>query len=531
MTSRRSFLKTAALASTASVVVPRRAWSATRTLRPGDFMMVDLPTADLTADTVAFLREYGVRGVCLFQRHIQSEAQTRGLVESLRAALGPDVLVAIDQEGGGVLRTRTLPFAPSAMSLGAGDDPAMAEAVGAAVGRGLRSMGFNWDFAPVLDVNNNPGNPVIGDRSFGADPALVERMGLAWMRGLSTAGVAGCVKHFPGHGDTHVDSHHGLPVVDKPLATLEALEFAPFRAAARAGAPAFMTAHIVFPALDPEHPATLSRPILTGLLRERYGYEGVITTDSMGMQAVSDRYGRGDAARMTLAAGADLVLALGNREAQTATAESIAAVLRDTSIPASEMRRKAERLTALARRFPVHTTPYGAAERQSDGETMRRAWAAGLTTVGDARPITPRAPITVVVSQGAPGGSASDSGLSGQGLTARLAERYDVRLVTFDGSADTQEAAERDFAAFHRPGTPVVFASTSRLRLTPSVKAFAARVQPSLHLALWNPYNVADVPAPALVTYGFRPEALDAALAWMTGQAQAPGRLPVEMPR
>ena len=531
MTSRRSFLKTAALASTASVVVPRRAWSAPATLRPGDFMMVDLPTPDLTADTVAFMREYGVRGVCLFQRHIQSEAQTRGLVESLRAAIGPDVLVAIDQEGGGVLRTRTLPFAPSAMSLGAANDPALTEAVGAAVGRGLRTMGFNWNFAPVLDVNNNPGNPVIGDRSFGADPALVERLGLAWMRGLTNAGVAGCVKHFPGHGDTQVDSHYGLPVVDKPLATLEALELAPFRAAARVGAPAFMTAHIVFPTLDTEHPATLSRPILTGLLRERYGYEGVITTDSMGMQAITDKFGRGDAARLALTAGADLVMALGSREAQTSTAESIAAVLRDTSVPASEMRRKAERLAALARRFPVRSTAYGDAERRTDGDTMRRAWAAGLTTVGAARPIAPRAPLTLVVSQGAPGGSASDSGLSGQGLTGRLSERYDVRVVTFDGSADAQDAAMRDFAAFHRAGTPVVFASTSRLRLTPSVKALAAHVQPTLHLALWNPYNVADVPAPALVAYGFRPEALDAVLAWMAGEAQAPGRLPIEMPR
>ncbi len=530
MTSRRTFLRSAALSTAAVAAYPRSAWSASKTLRPGDFMMVDLPSADLTADTVAFLREYGVRGVCLFQRHIESEAQTRGLVESLRAALGRDVLVAVDQEGGGVFRTRTLPFAPSAMNLGASNDPAMAESVGAAVGRGLRSMGFNWNFAPVLDVNNNPGNPVIGDRSFGSDPALVERLGMAWMRGLGSAGVAGCVKHFPGHGDTQTDSHLGLPVVDKPLATLEALELAPFRAAARAGAPAFMTAHIVFPQIDPEHPATLSRPVLTGILRERFGYEGVITTDSMGMQAVSDRYGRGDAARMTLAAGADLVLALGNREAQVATAESLERVLRDTSIPASEMRRKVERLAALAHRFPVDTREYTGAERQSDGQTMRRAWAAGLTTVGAARPIAAGTPITLVVSQGSAAGAASDSGLSGQGLTARLAERYDVRVVTFDGGADDQSAALAMFATVHRAGTPVVFASTSRLRLSPSVKALAARVAPALHLALWNPYNAADVPAPALLTYGFRPEALDAALAWMTGQAQAPGRLPVEMP-
>ena len=161
---------------------------------------------------------------------------------------------------------------------------------------------------------------------------------------------------------------------------------------------------------------------------------------------------------------------------------------------------------------------------------MRRAWAAGLTTVGAARPIPAGSALTLVVSQGSAAGAASDSGLSGQGLTARLAERYDVRVVTFDAAADDQSAPLAAFATVHRPGTPVVFASTSRLRLSEPVKALAARVAPALHLALWNPYNAADVPAPALLTYGFRPEALDAALAWLTGQAQAPGRLPVEMP-
>ncbi|HYE57890.1 MAG TPA: glycoside hydrolase family 3 protein, partial [Rhodothermales bacterium] len=483
---------------------------------------------------VAFLREYGIRGVVLFQRNLTSENQVRGLTESLRAAVGRHVLVGIDQEGGGVWRTRTLPFGPSAMSLGASDDPQLAERVGHAVGRGLHALGLNWNYAPVLDVNNNPRNPVIGDRSFGSDPALVERLGMAWLRGLTRAGVAGCVKHFPGHGDTAVDSHLGLPVVDKPMEVLERLELAPFRAAAAANVPAFMTAHIVFPALDREHPATLSRAILTGLLRERYGYDGVITTDAMGMQAITDRYGRGDAATLALTAGADLVMALGSTEDKVRTAEAIAGLLRGNQIPASELRRKTARLDALAARFPVQAGAYEGPAREEDVQTMRTAWARGLTTFRDPRPLPDGSAFTLIVPAAAAGGAASDAGMSGTSLTVRLSPHYDLRVHTFDPARDPRETLP-EFERIHRPGTPVVFASTGRVRMDEGRRAFAAAVRPSLHLALWNPYSVLDVvgadgqPVPALVTFGFRPEALDAAVAWLRGQVPATGRWPVSL--
>ena len=328
-----------------------------------------------------------------------------------------------------------------------------------------------------------------------------------------------------------MDSHLGLPVVDKPVPTLDALELAPFRAAAAANAPAFMTAHIVFPTLDPEHPATLSRPILTGLLRERFGYDGVITTDSMGMQAVTDKYGRGEAAVLALRAGADLVMALGNRQAQVESAEAIARVLRDGSVPASELRAKAGRLAALARRFPARAAAYPDAERAADAATMREAWGRGLTVYRDARPIPDGSAFTLVIPASAPGGSASDAGLSGEALAVRLSPHYDLRVHTFDPAKDPR-ATLADFHRVHRPGTPVVYASTGRLRLDDARKAFAAELRPALHLALWNPFAVADVvgadgqPVPALVSYGFRPEALDAVVAWLRGAQPAPGRFP-----
>ena len=278
---------------------------------PGHVVMVDIEGTVLDTDTANFLRTHEIRGVCLFRKNLVNATQLRQLTADLREAMGPHALIGIDQEGGSVARITFLPQAPSAMALGAIGDEAIAAQVGAAVSRGLRSMGINWNFAPVIDVNNNPANPVIAERSFGADPDHVARMAGAWMRGALQEGVACCVKHFPGHGDTHMDSHHALPTVDKTLAELESLELRPFRALADE-APSMMTAHIVYPQIDPEHPATLSAKVLDGILRQSIGYRGVVITDALMMKAVYDRYGHARSSVMALQAGADMVLAQGS---------------------------------------------------------------------------------------------------------------------------------------------------------------------------------------------------------------------------
>jgi hypothetical protein len=193
------------------------------TFDPGRLVMVDLPGRELDRERADFLREQGIRAVCLFRKNLGSEDAVRRLTAQLREVLGPYGLIGLDQEGGSVVRSTTLPQPPSAMSLGAGADPERSRAVGAAVARGLRRLGVNWNFAPVLDVNNNPANPVIAERAFSDEPEGVARLAGAWMEGSLAEGVACCVKHFPGHGDTHVDSHHDLPWVDKSRAELEPL--------------------------------------------------------------------------------------------------------------------------------------------------------------------------------------------------------------------------------------------------------------------------------------------------------------------
>ncbi len=485
-------------------------------VRAGALLMVDLPGPELDEDMARHLREHGIRAVCLFGRNIVSEEQLTRLCAELRRVMGEEALIAIDQEGGGVVRTGFWAFPPSALALGAANDLALTAGVARANARFLRSAGINWNFAPVLDVNVNPLNPVIGDRSFGPDPEQVAEHGLASMDGLTTEGVAACAKHFPGHGDTHTDSHLALPSVNRSLAELERTELAPFRRAVDVGVPAIMTAHIVFPALDADRPATLSRSILTGLLRGRWGYDGVIITDSMGMQAIDGHYGRGPAAVMALQAGADLVMALGRREVQLQTLEAVQAALDAGKYdPAPAL----SRLEQLAQRFPARPRPHP--EREADARLFAEAWARGLSLHGPVvRPPLQR-PALLVVRREERARQISEAGLSARSLHQALADLYDLGLHEFDDPAGLDWPALR--AEADRLGAAMLLATTSRLRTSfPGIDAPGAA--PDLHLCLWNPYAVLDVPAPALVTGGFRPEALEALRRYLNGETEASGR-------
>lgn len=217
--------------------------------------------------------------------------------------------IGIDQEGGRVHRLPK-PFThfPAAALIGAKKNPNLAYRCGRATAAELSLVGINLNFAPVLDVNSNPQNPIIGDRSFAAQPQQAIEMSSAWMAGLRAGGIVPCGKHFPGHGDTEQDSHFVLPVVEKSLAELEAAELAPFAHACRSGIEALMTAHVRFTALDPDLPATLSEQIVTGLLRHQFGYDGVVFSDDMEMKAISDNFASDDAAALAVCAGVDVLL-------------------------------------------------------------------------------------------------------------------------------------------------------------------------------------------------------------------------------
>ncbi|HEX5205823.1 MAG TPA: glycoside hydrolase family 3 N-terminal domain-containing protein [Actinoplanes sp.] len=293
----------------------------------------------------------GLGGVALFARNVESPAQVAALTAQLRAER-PDVIVAIDEEAGDVTRfeSRLGSSRPGNLALGAIDDPALTFAVARDLGAELAGAGITLDYAPDTDVNSNPGNPVIGVRAFGAEPQLVARHSAAFVSGLQDAGVAACAKHFPGHGDTSVDSHHDVPLIDRDRAGLDACELPPFRAAIEAGVQAVMTGHLLVPAFDDRLPATLSHRIMTGLLREELGFRGLIVTDGIEMQAVRLRYGLAGAAVRALAAGVDAIC-VGGDHADEKTAvllrDAIVEAVRDGSLSGDRLADAAARVRRL----------------------------------------------------------------------------------------------------------------------------------------------------------------------------------------
>ncbi|MHA6758227.1 glycoside hydrolase family 3 protein [Streptacidiphilus sp. PAMC 29251] len=269
----------------------------------------------------------GLSSVVLFSRNIASPEQVARLSLQLRSE-NPELIIAIDEEAGDVTRLEawTGSTRPGNFALGAIDDVELTESVARDIGRELHAAGVSLDYAPSADVNSNPRNPVIGLRSFGATTELVARHTAAWIRGLQAAGVAACAKHFPGHGDTAVDSHHGLPSYDASAEEIAAVSLPPFRAALDAGVRVVMTGHLLVPAHDREHPATLSPTLINDLLRKELGFDGLVVTDGIEMGAVADRYGVDGATVGAVVAGADAVC-VGGERADEATVDLLSGAL------------------------------------------------------------------------------------------------------------------------------------------------------------------------------------------------------------
>lgn len=318
-------------------------------LLPG-FLGTELP------EWLAVRLRGGLGGVCLFAQNIASPEQLRALTAAIREA-NPLAIIAIDEEGGDVSRLYAAtgsPFPGNAV-LGRLDDVALTASVGAAVARELLSAGVNVNFAPDVDINSNPDNPVIGVRSFGTDPELVARHTSAWVSAHEAVGVAVSAKHFPGHGDTSSDSHHALPVIDLPLDTLRERELVPFEAAVAAGARTIMSSHILLPQLDADGPATFSSRILEGMLRGDLGFDGVIVSDALDMTGASGEIGIPAAAVRALAGGCDLLcIGTENTDEQLAAIEAaIDDAVASGALSADRLADAAHRIRMLAEGLAV----------------------------------------------------------------------------------------------------------------------------------------------------------------------------------
>ena len=383
----------------------------------------------------------GLAGVVLFARNVHDDVQLTALTQSLRNHR-PEALCAVDEEGGDVTRLFAANGSPHPghLALGVADDTAQTREVAADIGGRLRAAGIDWDFAPDADVNSNPNNPVIGVRSFGGDPEVVARHAVAYVTGLQTdAGVAACVKHFPGHGDTDVDSHRGLPRIARDRAALDATELVPFAAAVAAGVRSVMTGHLLLPALDASLPATLSPAIVGDLLRGELGFSGVVVSDALEMRGVAEGFGIERAATLALAAGVD-ALCLGGELADDNVVSRTHAAIRHAVTSGelsegrlAEARGRVDELVGWCRNRPAPVTigNLHPAPVRSSGDTSLPAGPAYVITL-DPRPGIAAGPIPWGLDQllvGARPGTAGARLHEGADPSAALAAASGLPLV------------------------------------------------------------------------------------------------------
>jgi beta-N-acetylhexosaminidase len=335
----------------------------------GQLLIGSFPSTTIPAELRSLAREFGLGGVILFARNIEEPGQVAELARDLQS-LGSELplWVSVDQEGGRVARLRA-PFTkwPPMATLGRSGDEGLASRFAAALAAELTAVGITLDYAPVLDIHTNAQNPVIGDRALAEDADSVGRLGAAIIRGLQDNGIAACGKHFPGHGDTSVDSHVALPVVEHSPDRIRRVECIPFREAIKANVAFIMTAHVLVPSFDEQKPATLSRTIVHGLLREELGYEGVILSDDLEMRALAATYTVPDAAVEAIAAGCDGVLVCRHLvedrahdiDAQAQVLEALIHAVEDERIPYGRIEDALARQRRAKERFlaaPAHVT-------------------------------------------------------------------------------------------------------------------------------------------------------------------------------
>ena len=321
----------------------------------GQLVIVGIEGYDNDLNTKKFIEEYHISGFILFQRNIKDTNQMISLINSLKETnLTNEIplFLAIDEEGGRVSR---LPGEflkiPSSEVIGRLNISYLSYELGNIVGEQLKSFGLNMNFAPVLDISSNPDNPVIGDRSFGNDPKLVSDLGIQTMKGLQDQSIISVVKHFPGHGDTEVDSHLGLPVLMHDLNRLKNFELIPFKAAIENHVDAIMMAHILLPQIDNHNPSTFSPKIISELLREQMGFDGVVITDDLTMGAIVKNYNIGEAAVKSIKAGSDLVLVCHDYAKQIEVLEALQEAVRNGSIPVDRVNQSLYRVLKLKEKY------------------------------------------------------------------------------------------------------------------------------------------------------------------------------------
>jgi beta-N-acetylhexosaminidase len=509
----------------------------------GQLFVVYFADAVFSSALEEMISDYHVGGIIIFGRNVAGLSGLASLINDAQEAAtsaepAVPLFVAADQEGWPVLRLRDgATIFPSAMAVGATGSETDAQLMAVTMAREMKAVGINMNLAPVMDVNSNPVNPIIGTRSFGSSPELVSRLGASVIRAYQNEGIVTVAKHFPGHGDTSLDSHLSLPVVGHDLARLEAVELAPFREAILAGVDCIMTAHLSVPSLDPvsNRPATLSPPILQGLLREQMGFEGLIATDSLGMRAITDQYDVGTAAGLAFQAGADLLL-FGDDPGHDPSEQRYAynqvlQLVEEGTVPLSRLDDAVRRILLVKVRRGILDwqavevdrveEELGTAEHLAAARQVARD---SITLVRDEEGLLPLSAESVIFAV-----YPSGAGALGEAL-ARYAP--DVRLIEVGLSPSATQIEE---VVSQAASAEVVVLGTLDVQRYPE-QVQLVRVLEDHHavvaVALSSPYDLLRYPQVStyLATYGLAPVSMDALAQVLVGLEPPQGSLPVELP-
>ncbi|MGZ2356206.1 glycoside hydrolase family 3 protein [Streptomyces sp. 372A] len=515
---------------------------------------IDANLAEIGVRTAAeMIAKYHVGGIIYFAwaHNTRDPHQIAELSNGIQRAglAGPSripLLISTDQEHGIVCRVgEPATLMPGAMALGAGGSRSDARRAGQIAGAELAAIGINQNYAPDADVNVNPANPVIGVRSFGSDPQSVAGMVAAQVKGYQSAGIASTAKHFPGHGDTSTDSHTGLPVIGHTREQWAELDAPPFRAAIAAGIDSIMTAHIVVPALDPaEDPATLSKPILTGILREELGYDGVVVTDSLGMQGVRTKYGDERVPVLALRAGVDQLL---NPPSLDVSWNALLAAVKSGEVSEARLDESILRILRLKTKLGLFDQPF-VSGRGVDRTVGTRAHLAAadriaertttlLANEGRLLPLSRRSHRNLLVVGADPASPSGTTGPPTTTLAGAFEELGFTATALSTGTAPTKAAIDAAVAAAQ--GKDAVVVGTYNVSATSSqrtlVGALAATGVPVITVAIRNPYDIAQLAGTGhrahLAAYSWTDVELRAAARVIAGRVRPEGKLPVPVQR
>lgn len=497
----------------------------------GQLMMVGFGGTFVDEDIRALVRGREVGGVCMFKRNIVSAGQIARLNDQVRELLSDSLppFISVDQEGGNVVRVSDeMVVLPGNMALGATRSEKLAYEAGRVQGEHLKSLGFNMNLAPVLDVNVNPKNPVIGIRSFGDDPALVSALGRAFVRGQQDAQIVTIAKHFPGHGNTDADSHKALPRMTETLKELM-WQIGPFEDVIKDGLDGLMTAHVAMPNVTgDEHPATLSRKILTDLLRKRMGFDGLVMTDELEMEAIATHYGVGKAAVMAISSGADMVLIPWRPEKKTEVYESLLEASNNGELPRERLDDAVRHvLEAKVRRGlfdPIPRLEERLAQLRSDkghqiAADIGRQAVTLLRTDDVSLPLKRKQRILVVTAE--------------QSLAEAVKRRAPtaVVLVVPAYPSDKKRGAARLAVSELAKDADIVVVGMINSKQLELVTMASIAGKPVVVVSMGLPYlaEQANEARAVMALYSYRPSMTEAAAAALFGETDTPGRLPVTL--